>query len=146
VGTTKVGGWAYTLQQADGSSKAEDSGAVRGTTNNRMELFAVIMGLESLAEPARVEIVTDSVYIRKGIADWLPKWRSQGWRAGSERRPRPLANVDLWRRLDTQLGRHEVSVRWVPAHSGHIENEYCDWLARRAARRLAGPRRSMCVA
>ena len=139
LGDTKTGGWAYLLGRIGTglSDRRQSSGACPQTTNNRMELTAVIMGLELLDKPAQVRIVTDSIYLRKGMVDWLPRWRDQGWRAGSGRRLRPLANVDLWQRLAAQMDRHRVSVRWIPSHAGHPENDYCDQLARRAAGLLA---------
>ena len=98
-------------------------------TNNRAELIAVIRGLELLIGPTRIKVVTDSKYLIYGIAEGLPKWKVQGWRAGSARRKRILQNVDLWKKLDALLESHSVICRWVRGHSGNVWNEECDRLA-----------------
>jgi ribonuclease HI len=136
---TQLGGWAFVCDQLDREDVArhQSSGAASRTTNNRMELTAVVQGLESIPESARVEVVTDSLYVRKGMVNWLPAWKSQGWRAGSGRQLRSLCNADLWQRLDALLRHRQVTVRWVPGHAGHPENELCDRLAREAAEQLA---------
>jgi ribonuclease HI len=136
---TQLGGWAFVCDQLDREDVArhQSSGAASRTTNNRMELTAVVQGLESIPESARVEVVTDSLYVRKGMVNRLPAWKSQGWRAGSGRQLRSLCNADLWQRLDGLLQHRQVTVRWVPGHAGHPENELCDRLAREAAEQLA---------
>lgn len=128
------GGWAYLLVEPETGWRRSDADAVPRTTNNRMELTAVIQGLESLRESAHVHLVVDSEYVHKGITEWLPVWESNGWRAG-RRRLRRLMNKDLWQRLAAQLERHHVDSQWVRGHSGHVENEYVDQLAREAAER-----------
>lgn len=102
----------------------------------------MIEGLEALRSPASVRISTSCVYIRLGIADWLPRWRAQGWQKGAGESHRSPANVDLWRRLDAQLQRHRVSVRWVAACSGHPEIEQCNRLAGESAEQLYDPMKS----
>ena len=103
----------------------ERSGAERQTTNNRMELTAVICGLEALKKICRVNLYTDSVYVGKGISEWLPKWKRNGWRSGSKM----VKNVELWKRLDELVQRHRVEYHRVAGHSGHPENDRCDELA-----------------
>ena len=107
----------------------EAAGAQRETTNNRMELTAVIEGLSALLQPSRVELFTDSVYVGKGLSEWLPKWKDQGWRRREGKRLTEIKNEDLWRRLDGLLGTHQVTYHRVAGHSGHPENERCDRLA-----------------
>ena len=104
-------------------------GAESETTNNRMELMAAIMGLESLKRPCRVRITTDSQYVQKGIQEWLAGWKQRGWKTAARK---PVKNVDLWQRLDAAAGRHHISWHWVRGHSGHPENELADALANRA--------------
>ena len=99
------------------------------TTNNRMELTAAIMGLETLKKPSLVQLVTDSVYVGKGISEWLAKWKSNGWKRREGKKWKPVANEDLWRRLDVQLEQHRVVFKHVRGHTGHPENERCDELA-----------------
>ena len=100
------------------------------TTNNRMALRSAIEVLRALARPCRVHFVSDSQYLVKGIAEWLPGWKARGWR----RKAGPIENLELWQEVDRELARHEVRTRWVRGHSGHPENEYVDLLATRAAR------------
>ena len=102
------------------------------TTNNRMELTAVIRGLASLPDSCQVPLVVDSEYVFRGITERLPHWIANGWRTGG-RRARPLKNKRLWQRLVEQLQRHEVDCQWVRSHSGHPENELVDELAREVA-------------
>ena len=98
------------------------------TTNNRMRLTATIVALEALRRPCRVRLTTDSQYVRKGISEWITRWKRNGWMT-SERKP--VKNEDLWRRLEAAVGRHEVRWEWVRGHSGHPENELADALANR---------------
>jgi len=116
------------------------SGAEPETTNNRMELTAVIRGLEALKRPSRVELVTDSIYVGKGITEWLAKWKANGWRRREGKRWAEVKNEDLWRRLDELLARHQVQFKHVPGHQGHPENERCDMLAVAAYQHLLGKR------
>lgn len=100
------------------------------TTNNRMELIAAIIGLESLKESCKVIITTDSQYLRYGILKWLYKWKSHNWLKSNNK---PVINIDLWKRLDKIIIYHQIQWYWVKSHSGHKENEICDDLAKKAA-------------
>lgn len=100
------------------------------TTNNRMELLAAVAALDSLSEPCKIDITTDSQYVKNGINQWIHNWRKNGWRTASKQ---PVKNADLWRQLDTAVAKHQVKWHWVKGHSGHPENERCDTLARNAA-------------
>jgi ribonuclease HI len=128
-GNPGPGGWAFILRHVATGKEKEAFGAERQTTNNRMELTAVIRGLEALKRPTSVELVTDSVYVGKGITEWMPKWKSHGWRRSERGRAGALKNEELWRRLDQLLRRHRLRFTHVRGHSGHIENERCDVLA-----------------
>src|SRR5262245_2074773 len=99
-GNPGPGGWAYILQHVSTGRTRDASGAVPQTTNNRMELTGVIEGLASLNRPCQVELVTDSEYVGKGIRDWMPKWKAQGWRRKEGSQFKPVVNLDLWQRLD----------------------------------------------
>ena len=127
------GGWAAILQWR--GEERELSGGVEGTTNNRMELQAAIEGLNALKRPMRVELFTDSKYVMQGVTDWMPRWKSNGWRTASKK---PVMNQDLWQALDEAVQRHEVTCHWVKGHAGNELNERCDDLARAAATALAG--------
>ncbi|GKX57049.1 ribonuclease H [Leminorella grimontii] len=100
------------------------------TTNNRMELLAAITALESLKSPCQVSLSTDSQYVRQGIMSWIHNWKKRGWKTADKK---PVKNVDLWMRLDSAIGHHQVEWHWVKGHAGHEENERCDELARTAA-------------
>lgn len=100
------------------------------TTNNRMELLATIEALASLTETCKVDLTTDSQYVKNGINQWIKNWRKNGWRTSDKK---PVKNVDLWKRLDEQVKLHQVDWHWVKGHSGHPMNERCDVLARDAA-------------
>mgnify|MGYP006153696999 FL=1 len=108
----------------------ELSGGEAHTTNNRMELMAAIVGLEQLREPCTIVVYTDSEYLRQGITKWLFNWLKRGWRTADGK---AVKNVDLWQRLQLAAAPHEIDWRWVKGHSGHIENERVDQLAREAA-------------
>jgi len=110
--------------------RKELSQGFKNTTNNRMELLAAIEGLAILTEPCQVDLTTDSQYVRQGISQWIHNWRKNGWRTADKK---PVKNVDLWQRLDTETQKHQVEWHWVKGHSGHPENERCDELARSAA-------------
>ncbi|WP_118986768.1 ribonuclease HI [Photorhabdus sp. CRCIA-P01] len=100
------------------------------TTNNRMELMAAIIGLETLTRPCKIILTTDSQYVRQGITQWIHNWKKRGWRKADKS---PVINVDLWRRLEQAISRHDIDWQWVKGHAGHDENERCDELARAAA-------------
>ena len=126
-GNPGPGGWGVLLRYNE--HERELKGGEPGTTNNRMELSAVIEGLRALKRPCRVVIVTDSQYVKRGIEEWMPRWKRNGWRTS---RREPVKNADLWRALDAALAPHTVEWRWVRGHSGHPENERADELARAA--------------
>jgi ribonuclease HI len=126
-GNPGPGGWGGVLLYR--GHRRELSGGELQTTNNRMELMAVIRTLEALKRPCRVTIHTDSVYVMKGITEWLRQWKERGWRTADRK---PVKNVELWQRLEAALASHEVRWRWVPGHSGVPENERADELARQA--------------
>ena len=125
-GNPGPGGWGALLRF--GQHEKELYGGERETTNNRMELQAAIEGLKALSEPCRVDLTTDSVYVKNGITSWLAGWKKKGWKTASKK---PVKNVDLWQALDEQNQRHEVAWHWVKGHSGHPENERADALANR---------------
>ena len=135
-GNPGPGGWAYILNHPASGQTKDASGAEPNTTNNRMELTGVIEGLATLKRPCRVELVTDSQYVTKGIAEWMPKWKAQGWRRKENGRFKPVMNADLWQRLDELLSRHTVRVSHVLGHRGHPENEACDRMAVEAYKAL----------
>ena len=128
-GNPGPGGWAFLLRHPASGKELQRSGAERQTTNNRMELTAVIHGLEALKRPTRVELVTDSEYVGKGLTEWLPKWKRNGWRRKARGQKADIKNEELWRRLDELASRHQVQFTHVRGHSGHPENERCDALA-----------------
>jgi ribonuclease HI len=127
------GGWGALLRC--GGHTKEIYGGEPATTNNRMEIMAAIQALESLTRPASVLLYTDSVYLRKGITEWLHGWQRNGWQT---RDKKPVKNADLWRRLDQAARRHQVQWFWVKGHAGHPENERADELACRGAAEAAG--------
>ncbi|AMG05200.1 ribonuclease HI [Vibrio mimicus] len=102
----------------------------RLTTNNRMEMLAAVVALQTLKEPCRVVLTTDSQYVRQGITQWIHNWKLRGWKTADKK---PVKNADLWQALDRETARHQVEWRWVKGHAGHRENEMCDELARQAA-------------
>jgi len=124
-GNPGPGGWGALLIY--NSHTRELSGGEPATTNNRMELTAAIMALEALKRPCRVNLYTDSAYLRHGITGWIHRWRRNGWRTAQKK---PVLNADLWQRLDAACARHEVNWHWVRGHAGHTENERADALAR----------------
>ena len=126
-GNPGPGGWGALLK-SDKSEK-ELSGAEPATTNNRMELTAVIRALEALKRPVQARLYTDSEYVRRGITEWLTAWKSRGWRTADRQ---PVKNQDLWQQLDELAARHEIEWRWVPGHAGVPGNERVDRLANEA--------------
>jgi ribonuclease HI len=123
-GNPGPGGWGAVLRFGD--TEKELCGGEPETTNNRMEMTAAIRALEALREPCRVDLYTDSVYVRSGITEWLPNWRARGWRTAGRK---PVKNQDLWEALSALTERHAVSWHWVKGHAGHPENERADALA-----------------
>lgn len=128
-GNPGPGGWAYILHHPSSGQTLDASGAEPATTNNRMELAGVIAGLASLKRPCQVELITDSQYVAKGIIEWMPRWKTQGWQRKEGGRLKPVMNVDLWRKIDELVARHQVHVTHVLGHNGHPENEACDRMA-----------------
>ena len=125
-GNPGVGGWGA-LMVAGGAEK-EIFGGERNTTNNRMELQAVIEALRALKRPCEVVLHTDSQYVQKGISEWIHGWKARGWKTADKS---PVKNEDLWRRLDEARLRHDVDWRWIKGHAGHEHNERADVLARK---------------
>jgi ribonuclease HI len=126
-GNPGPGGWG-TVLRFNGNEK-ELFGGEATTTNNRMELMAVIRGLQALKRPCTVAVTTDSQYVKNGITQWIHNWKRNGWRTAAKK---PVKNDDLWRMLDEVVAQHDVSWHWVKGHSGHPENERADALANRA--------------
>ena len=125
-GNPGPGGWGAVL--ISGKHRKELFGGEADTTNNRMEMMAVIRGAEALKNGYSVDIYTDSTYVMKGVTEWIEGWKKRGWRTASRQ---PVKNVDLWQRLELALDRHEVNWHWVKGHSGVPENERADELARK---------------
>lgn len=128
-GNPGPGGWAFILRHLPTGKEREGSGSHEETTNNRMELMAVIRALQELKRPCRVDLFTDSVYVGKGMQEWMPKWKANGWRRREGGKWKPVKNEDLWRELDALLAKHAVAYHRVAGHSGHPENDRCDELA-----------------
>ena len=126
-GNPGPGGWGAVL--ISGKHRKEISGGTRDTTNNRMEMMAVIRGAEALKRGCRMDIHTDSKYVIQGITQWVEGWKRRGWRTAAKQ---PVKNVDLWKLLEQALERHEVNWHWVKGHSGVADNERADELARLA--------------
>lgn len=126
------GGWGALLRYA--GTERELHGAEPHTTNNRMELTAAIRALAALREPCRIDLYTDSQYVRSGITEWMQNWKKRGWRTADRQ---PVKNADLWQALDEQAARHAVQWHWVRGHSGHPGNERADALANRGIDELA---------
>ncbi len=127
-GNPGPGGWGAILT-CDGREK-EIHGGLDATTNNRMELTAVIQALAALKKPSIVHIYTDSTYVKDGMEKWLHGWKKNGWRTAAKK---PVKNVDLWKKLEEALAPHSAKWHWVKGHSGHPENERADALARRGS-------------
>jgi ribonuclease HI len=123
-GNPGPGGWGAILRY--GEREKELNGAERDTTNNRMELMAAIVALETLKRACDVTLTTDSQYVRKGITEWLPNWKRRGWKTADKK---PVKNQDLWQRLEAAAQRHSIHWKWIKGHSGHVENERADQLA-----------------
>ncbi len=130
LGNPGPGGWACILRYGDRAK--EMYGSEPHTTNNRMELTAAVKGLEALKEPCRVTITTDSNYLKNGITSWIHRWRRNGWRTTTKK---PVVNQDLWQRLDELSSRHQTEWEWTRGHAVHADNNRCDELALRAARK-----------
>lgn len=130
-GNPGPGGWGVILRA--GEHEKELSGGDDETTNNRMELMAAIAALEELKQPSPIDLFTDSTYVRDGIMKWIHNWKRNGWKTAAKK---PVKNVDLWKRLELAMERHEIEWHWVKGHAGHPDNERADELARNAIIRL----------
>jgi ribonuclease HI len=139
-GNPGPGGWAFVLRHPTSGKEVESSGAEPETTNNRMELMAVVQGLEKLTRPTHVELLTDSVYVGKGLSEWMRKWKANGWRRREGSKWAEVKNEDLWRRLDALVAQHRLTYTRVAGHSGHKENDRCDELAVAAYQKYKGRR------
>jgi len=128
LGNPGPGGWGAILVY--GEVEKEMSGGEDNTTNNRMELLAAIMALEALKRPVAVTLTSDSSYLKDGITKWIHGWKKNGWKTAAKK---PVANQDLWQRLDQAIAPHQINWQWVKGHAGHPMNERCDDLARMAA-------------
>jgi ribonuclease HI len=135
-GNPGPGGWGAVL--ISGPHRKEICGGEPQTTNNRMEIAAAIAALDALKRPSRVDLHSDSEYLRNGISMWIEGWKRNGWRTAAKQ---PVKNVELWQRLDAARQRHEVNWHWVRGHAGHIENERADELAREGMRPFLQARR-----
>ena len=125
-GNPGPGGWGALLRYGDNERTL--CGGEHETTNNRMELMAVIKGLSALQRSCEVKVTSDSTYVLKGIQEWMPNWKAKGWKTASKK---PVKNVDLWQQLDQLVEIHSIDWQWVKGHSGHTENEIADQLANR---------------
>ncbi len=135
-GNPGPGGWGALLRWKD--QEKELSGYEKETTNNRMELMAAIMALESLKRAATIKLYTDSNYLKDGITKWLPGWQKRGWKTADNQ---PVKNKDLWQRLQQAATPHQIDYIWVRGHDGHVENERVDALARAAIKEAQNARR-----
>jgi len=138
IGNPGPGGWACVLRF--GRSVREIYGSEPHTTNNRMEITAIIEGLRSLREPCEILVNTDSEYLKNGITEWLPKWKANGWtrKVKGVSGRQPVKNQDLWMELDDAVQPHRIRWEWVRGHADHPDNNRCDFLATRAAREQIG--------
>ena len=130
-GNPGPGGWGAVLRYGD--VEKEMNGGEPETTNNRMELMAAIMAIEAVKRPCEIHVHTDSEYLRNGITTWIHSWKARNWRTADKK---PVKNVDLWQRLERAIETHDVHWHWVKGHSGHVENERADELARLAIRQM----------
>lgn len=129
-GNPGPGGWGVLLRAMDADriiKQRELCGGEAETTNNRMELMAAIMALETLDRPSTLTVVTDSAYVKNGVTGWIHGWKRNGWKTSNKK---PVKNVELWQRLDAAQARHRVTWEWIKGHAGHPENERADALAR----------------
>lgn len=132
-GNPGPGGWGALLRY-QGKEKTLFGGEL-DTTNNRMEMMAVIEALRSLKRPCEIILTTDSVYVKNGITSWITGWKQKGWKTAARK---PVKNVDLWKQLDEEVAKHDVEWHWVKGHSGHRENEIADELANQGVDQVLG--------
>ena len=136
-GNPGPGGWGLILRHPATGKEIERAGAEANTTNNRMELMAVIEGLRLLTKPSVVELYSDSQYVLKGLKEWLASWKRRGWKTADKK---PVKNVELWKTLDELAQKHDVRMHWIRGHQGHPENERADSLAVKAREDLVRSR------
>ncbi len=132
LGNPGPGGWAYILRDSSGN-EIVGSGGDSDTTNQKMEVTAVLRALESLGKPSAIEIHADSQYVTKGLTEWIDGWIARGWKNSSKK---PVANQDLWKPLAKLREKHQITTNWVKGHAGHPENERCDAIASAEAEKL----------
>jgi ribonuclease HI len=139
-GNPGPGGWAFILRHPESGKELEHAGAEELTTNNRMELLAVIRGLEALKKSSKVDLFTDSEYVRQGLMQWMAKWKANGWKRKVDSRGKQgkVKNLELWQRLDELIAKHKLNFHRVAGHSGHPENDRCDELAVAAYQKFLG--------
>ncbi len=128
-GNPGPGGWAFILRDCKTKKELTGSGGDRDTTNNRMEMQAVIEGLSALKKQCRVELYSDSSYVLQGLQKWMLGWKKNGWVRREKGKAKPIKNVELWKELDGLVNKHRISFHHVKGHSGHPENERCDEMA-----------------
>ncbi len=131
-GNPGIGGWGAVLRYKD--IEKEISGGEKYTTNNRMELMAVIQALKALKATCNISLYTDSKYVMCGITEWLENWKRNGWHTANKHKE--VKNIDLWQELDGLIQKHEIRWIWVKGHNGHAENERCDALARQEVEKI----------
>lgn len=136
-GNPGPGGWAYILKHPASGKAREAAGAEAQTTNNRMELMAVIEGLRALSRESEIDLYSDSQYVLNGLKDWIKGWKAKGWRTADKK---PVKNQDLWQELDELQSKHTIRFHWIRGHNEHPENERCDQLAVAAREALVKPR------
>ena len=132
-GNPGPGGWGCILRYK--GTEKELCGGEPGTTNNRMEMMAVIQGISALKRACTIAVYTDSQYVQKGITEWIWGWKKRGWKTADNK---PVKNADLWQQLDSLVKEHKISWHWVKGHAGHVENERADALARQGLTMIKG--------
>lgn len=133
-GNPGPGGWGFILRHPATGKQIERSGGEAATTNNRMELQAVIEGLRALTKPSLIDLTSDSQYVLNGLKEWMDNWKRRGWKTASKQ---PVKNQDLWEELDVLRATHSIRFHWIRGHNEHPENTRCDELAVAAARKAA---------
>ena len=128
-GNPGPGGWAFILEHVPTAKRKEMNGGEPNTTNNRMEMMAVIQGLKHLKRPTRVHVITDSAYVKNGITQWIHGWKRNGWKRKGLHGMEPVKNEELWKELDNLTRLHQVTFEQIRGHAGHAQNERCDELA-----------------
>ncbi|MBQ3389236.1 MAG: ribonuclease HI [Thermoguttaceae bacterium] len=135
-GNPGPGGWGFIMEHPESGKRLARSGGEVQTTNNRMELMAVIEGLSALKQPCRVEVVSDSAYVLNGLSSWMKSWKANGWRRREGKTWKEVKNVDLWQRLDELMKIHSLQFTKIKGHAGHPQNEECDRMAVEESRRF----------